>query len=108
MNVNGNGNGNGNGNNTIFTIVTICIGYYGSMRHYFVIALLKVNVTHSQQTQNICITFVQCRPNVFDVGPTLYKVTRWSNIVQMLYKYLVFTGRIDDMISVSDDRVLRD
>ena len=28
-------------------------------------------LTH--QTQNICITFVQCRPNVFDVGPTLYK-----------------------------------
>ena len=26
-----------------------------------------------QQTQNICITFIQCRPNVFDVGPTLYK-----------------------------------
>ena len=27
----------------------------------------------SQQTQTICITFVQRRPNVFDVGPTLYK-----------------------------------
>ena len=27
----------------------------------------------SQLTQNICITFVQRRPNVFDVGPTLYK-----------------------------------
>ena len=27
----------------------------------------------SQQTQNTCITFVQRRPNVFDVGPTLYK-----------------------------------
>ena len=27
----------------------------------------------SQQTQNICITFIQRRPNVFDVGPTLYK-----------------------------------
>ena len=27
----------------------------------------------SQQTQNICITFVQSRPNVFDVGPTMYK-----------------------------------
>ena len=27
----------------------------------------------SQQTQNIFITFVQRRPNVFDVGPTLYK-----------------------------------
>ena len=25
------------------------------------------------QTQNICLTFVQRRPNVFDVGPTLYK-----------------------------------
>ena len=24
-------------------------------------------------TQNICITFVQRRPNVFDAGPTLYK-----------------------------------
>ena len=26
-----------------------------------------------QQTQNICIAFVQRLPNVFDVGPTLYK-----------------------------------
>ena len=30
----------------------------------------------SQQTQNICITFVQRRHNVFDVGPTLYKCYR--------------------------------
>ena len=27
----------------------------------------------SQQTQNIYIAFVQRRPSVFDVGPTLYK-----------------------------------
>ena len=27
----------------------------------------------SQQTQNICTPFVQRRPNVTDVGPTLYK-----------------------------------
>ena len=27
----------------------------------------------AQQTQNICLTFVQRRPNVFDAGPTLYK-----------------------------------
>ena len=27
----------------------------------------------SQQTQIICITFVQCRTNVEDAGPTLYK-----------------------------------
>ena len=26
-----------------------------------------------QQTQHICITFVQRRPNVYDVGPTLHK-----------------------------------
>ena len=27
----------------------------------------------SQQTQNMCTTFVQCWTNVFDVGPTLCK-----------------------------------
>ena len=27
----------------------------------------------TQQTQNICKTFIQCRPNVFNVGPALYK-----------------------------------
>ena len=26
-----------------------------------------------KKTQNSCITFIQRRPNVFDVGPTLYK-----------------------------------
>ena len=28
----------------------------------------------AQQTQGICITFIQRRPKVFDVGPTLHKV----------------------------------
>ena len=28
----------------------------------------------AQQTQNICITFIQRRPKVFDVGPALHKV----------------------------------
>ena len=28
----------------------------------------------AQQTQDICITFIQCRPNVFEVGPTLHEV----------------------------------
>ena len=27
----------------------------------------------SQQTKYICITFIQRRPNIFDVGPALYK-----------------------------------
>ena len=31
------------------------------------------DVDDTQQTQNICMTFAQRRPNVFDVGPTLYK-----------------------------------
>ena len=39
----------------------------------------------SQQTQNFCITFIQRRPNVFDVGPTLYKC--YTNV-------FVFTGMI--------------
>ena len=34
--------------------------------------------------RNICITFVQCRTNVEDVGPTLYKF--------LLYKCFVFAG----------------
>ena len=38
----------------------------------------------TQQTQNISITFVQCWPNVFDAGPTLYKcytnvLCSWGN-----------------------------
>ena len=32
-----------------------------------------MSVLISQKIQNICLTFVQRRPNVFDVGPTLYK-----------------------------------
>ena len=37
------------------------------------LVLFVHNTVSSQQTQNICITFVQCQPNVFDVNPTLYK-----------------------------------
>ena len=36
----------------------------------------------AQQTQNICITFIQRRPNVFDVGPTLYKW--YANVLCLL------------------------
>ena len=34
---------------------------------------IKPSPGQSQQTQNICIIFVQRRRKVFDVGPTLYK-----------------------------------
>ena len=54
----------------------------------------------TEQTQNICITFVPRGPGGFDVGPTLYKcytnglclLRRWADIVQMLYKWFVFAG----------------
>ena len=36
----------------------------------------------SQQTQNICITFIQRRPNVFDVVPTLHKCH--TNVLSLL------------------------
>ena len=41
-----------------------------------------VKQKQTQQTQNICITFVQRRPNVFDVGPTLYKY--YTNVLCLL------------------------
>ena len=38
--------------------------------------IIKIN----SQTQNICITFTQRWPNVFDVGPTLYKC--YTNVIK--------------------------
>ena len=46
-------------------------------------------VSDSQQTQNIYITFIQRRPNVFDVGPTLYKCH--TNVLCLL-GYCCFPG----------------
>ena len=49
-------------------------------RHCLATELSRKRVQHqaeplitSQQTQNICITFIQCWTNVEDVGPTLHK-----------------------------------
>ena len=45
----------------------------------------------SQQTQNNSMIFVQRRPNVFDVGPTLYKW--YSNTLCLLdHDYLWICG----------------
>ena len=35
---------------------------------------LRESPPAAQQTQDICITFIQRQPNVFDVGPTLHEV----------------------------------
>ena len=39
-------------------------------------------IIHYQQTQKNCMTFIQHRPNVFDVGPTLYKC--YTNVYKCL------------------------
>ena len=44
--------------------------------------LLFTGRTSSKQTQNICMTFVQRRPNVYDVGSTLYKC--YTNVFCLL------------------------
>ena len=36
----------------------------------------------SQKTQHICIAFLQRRPNVLDVGPTLYKC--YTDVLRLL------------------------
>ena len=43
------------------------------LEHSINVITISDNGCISQQSQNICIAFVQCRHNVFDVGPTLYK-----------------------------------
>ena len=49
--------------------------------YYLIVSFLRA-VIATQQTQNIGITFVQRRPNVFDVGPTLYKC--YTNVLCLL------------------------
>ena len=44
--------------------------------------LVLCNVAVTQQTENICITFIQRRPNVFDVGRALYKC--YTNVLCLL------------------------
>ena len=40
----------------------------------------------AQQAQNVCITFIQRRPNVFEIGPTLYK--SYTNVVCLLGEHI--------------------
>ena len=46
----------------------------------------------TQQTQNICVTFIERRPNVFDVGPAFYKC--YTNGLCLLFK--TWTNMIND------------
>ena len=49
----------------------------------------------AQQTQDICITFIQRRPNIFDFGPTLHKV------IQMFCVYWVSIQAWGQAVSTS-------
>ena len=40
----------------------------------------------AQQTQNLCVTFVQRQPNVFDAGPALYKC--YANVLCLLEEHV--------------------
>ena len=57
--------------------------------------IAQVIMTVSQQTQNICITFVQRRPDFFDVGPPVYKC--YTNVLSLLgyaYCHLCFCTKV--------------
>ena len=60
------------------TILHVCAKFHAFITKgtiYFYICCTRSDPSRceiSQQTQNICITFVQCWTNVEDVGPTLY------------------------------------
>ena len=51
-------------------------------------------ITNTQQTQNICIPFVQRWTNVEDVGPTLYKC--YTNILCLPVHWEATRLRFDD------------
>ena len=53
------------------------------------------DIVYTQQAQNICITFTQRRPNVFDVGPTLCKC--YTNVLCLLSKAQKTTRCINPM-----------
>ena len=58
----------------------IVLGIYHCTGHLAMVKLL--NHQPSQQTQNICITVVQCWTNVGDIGSTLY--TCYTNVLCLL------------------------
>ena len=74
-------------NNTISTSLVCMAIYPTNTRRCPNVGLMLVHCLYTfsmttQQKQIICITFIQSRPNVFDVGPTLYKC--YTNVLRLL------------------------
>ena len=69
-----------------------------------------------QQTQSICVTFIQCRSNVKDVGPTLYKcyttvlcLLGWPWVwisVSLFLTSLLFTDVLFDILTSKNDYII--
>ena len=52
--------------------------------------VVLIYVAYTKQTQNMCVTFVQCWTNVEDVGPTLYKC--YANVLCLLGSLIILPG----------------
>ena len=61
-------------------------------------------IVDTQQTENIWITFVQRRPNVFDAGPTLYKC--YTNVFEFVAQPLNYRAQalVDSVSRLASDK----
>ena len=59
----------------------------------------------AQQTQYIRITFIQRRPNVFDVGPTLHKVIQMFCVYWVSIQARGRSGRFHIPTVIQSDQV---
>ena len=75
-------------NTTVIILHTVSVHKWYGCKGKFEKSRYWLHYMPAQQTQNICITFMQRRPNVFDVGPTLY--TCYTNVLCFLGGHLSY------------------
>ena len=72
--------------------------------------MLRHKFTYSLQAQSICRTFSQLRPNVFDVGPTLYKCC--TSVLGLLgyysVLYIFYFAQELQPIHIKDEKACKD
>ena len=64
---------------TVYSLKTCCIFH---TEQYLTAFKMRIYIVTAQQTQNICITFIQCWTNVEDVGSMLFKY--YTNVLCLL------------------------
>ena len=79
--------------NLIDTSLIMC-SVKRSLQQANTIFFLRVTIPAdpTRETKKTCITFIQCRPNVYDVGPTLYKC--YTNVLCLLRRRSINVGLI--------------